>query len=58
MTYTRLLTEEEVSAAMDEWCSDDSLNCALHEYLGWTWVEYAHYVGTGELPKPDKYKDN
>lgn len=57
MKYQRLLTNEEVDQAVEEWHNNDLLTCELHEYLGWTWTEYARYVETCELPKPDKYKD-
>lgn len=55
--YFRLLTEEEVDNAIDEWHNNDKLDCALHEYLGWTWNEYAYWVETCELPQKDKYKE-
>lgn len=57
MKYPRLLTDEEVDQAVEEWHERGFLTCKLHEYLGWTWAEYAHWVETCELPKSDKYKD-
>jgi hypothetical protein len=56
INYPRLLAYEEVDSAMDEWYNDDSINCEIYEYLGWTWAEYVRYVAIGELPKADKYK--
>ncbi len=49
----RPFTDEEADWLVEEWHSDSSLGCGLHEYLGWTWEEYAKYVENGELPKTD-----
>jgi len=36
---------------IDAWHNGDGGNKALHEYLGWTEKEYAHWVETSEEPQ-------
>lgn len=50
-------TEYEVDCAIEEWHTEsyevkDSLNMhKLHEWLGWTWDEYAQWVYDGTIPE-------
>lgn len=40
--------ECEVADRIDAWHNGGSGE--LHEYLGWTWEQYAHWVQTNERP--------
>lgn len=42
-------TEAEVEAAVETWHREYGCGGPLHEYLGWTWPEYAAWVSN-----PDK----
>jgi len=44
------MTDDEIDDKIAEWHQGDSPG-TLHEYLGWTREEYAHWVKTGEVPK-------
>ena len=44
------LSEQELNDKIDAW-HDSDFEHALHEYLGWTWEQYAHWVETDEQPK-------
>lgn len=35
---------EAIDTAIDEWHEWDNSGMELHEYLGWTWEEYAAWV--------------
>ncbi len=40
-----------VEAMIDEWHKDPLLDLELHEFLGWSWQEYATWAETGETPE-------
>lgn len=44
------VTNENVDDLIEKWHGSDS-ELELHEYLGLTWLQYAHFVETNELPK-------
>lgn len=48
--------DERVEQAIALWheAPPGRYNELLHEYLGWTWEEYCHYVETTELPPERK----
>lgn len=43
-------TDDEIDAAIERWHSGHGMGQQLHEYLGWTWEEYGHWVETNEKP--------
>lgn len=45
------MTETELDDLVDYWHTHKELKMPLHEYLGWTWHEYALWVHTSEMPK-------
>lgn len=44
-----MMTDDEVMNKVEEWHRSDS-DLELHEYLGWTFEEYALWVSNGTLP--------
>lgn len=44
-----VMDHDAIELMIAEWHDSDS-GLDLHEYLGWTWEEYSHYVETRELP--------
>ncbi len=48
------LTEEELHNRIATWHEAPSDSYAaqmeLHEYLGWSWEQYKHWVETDEMP--------
>lgn len=48
------MTDEEVDDAIDAWHDGAGPGQSLHEYLGWTWEQYAHWVQTNEIPTPNR----
>lgn len=46
----------DIHDAISAWhdASDDD-GVQLHEYLGMTWEQYAHWAETGQLPKDSLY---
>jgi hypothetical protein len=47
--------EERVDDAVDRWHrAPGELDVPLHEYLGWTWDEYAEWVASSVLPPERK----
>ncbi len=42
--------EENIDDLIDDWHGSPDDGVPLHEYLGWTWEQYAHWVLTGKLP--------
>ena len=45
------MTDEEIDNLIDEWHNDQETTLSLHEYLGWTWEQYARYVESGTIPE-------
>ncbi len=43
----------EIDDAIDLWHDGGGKGLALHEFLGWTWEQYAAYVERGEIPTPE-----
>ncbi len=43
-------SKEAIAESIDAWHASDSA-LELHEWLGWAWEEYAHWVKTSEAPK-------
>jgi len=39
--------EDTINDAIDAWHNGKGYGVTLHDYLGWTWEEYAHYVENG-----------
>jgi Domain of unknown function (DUF6980) len=46
----KALTKGEVEARQEAWNAGAGGATEFHEYLGWSWEEYATWVETGELP--------
>jgi hypothetical protein len=46
--------DDELDDMIDEWHRSVNLDMSLHEYLGWTWVEYKHWVETNEQPTTEQ----
>lgn len=44
--------DSKIDDAIDRWhaAPEDECEGSLHDYLGWTWEEYAAYVESRELP--------
>jgi len=49
MLNKHVVTEENIHDLIDEWHEGDS-NQELHEFLGFTFEEYARWVETDEFP--------
>ncbi|MGE7983705.1 hypothetical protein [Solibacillus sp. NPDC093137] len=47
---TKTVTKENINDLIEEWHENDDLHQELHEFLGLTWEQYAHWVKTDELP--------
>lgn len=45
-------TEEAVDTLVGLWHDGAGLGLELHEFLGWTWREYARWVERSVLPNP------
>jgi|688.fasta_scaffold1108332_1 hypothetical protein len=45
-----MMTEKELLNKIDEWHSSNS-EVPLHDFLGWTFLEYYAYVKTGVIPE-------
>lgn len=43
------MDHDAITLMIDAWHESDS-DKELHEYLGWTWDEYRHYVENNALP--------
>jgi hypothetical protein len=49
--------EDRILDAIDEWHKADKetlpfpVHRSLHDYLGWSWEEYSHWVRFDEPPK-------
>ncbi len=43
-------THDEIDNAIDAWDASDS-ELPLHDYLGWEWREYSHFVSDGDIPQ-------
>lgn len=53
LTYTT----HELEVLVKEWhmCTDSRWsNADLHEFLGWTWHEYAYWAESGEQPLKER----
>jgi hypothetical protein len=44
------VTLDELYDKIDAWHGNEDYPGPLHEYLGWTWGEYRHWVQTGKTP--------
>lgn len=44
-----MTTSEEVEDMVDAWHRDPTTK-AIHEFLGWTWEQYARWVETNQVP--------
>jgi len=46
------MNDEEILDKIDAWHLNEpgTENLELHEYLGWTWEQYSHWVATNEIP--------
>ena len=44
-----MLTEEGLLDAVDAWHQDPH-DMSIHEFLGWTWEQYAYWVETNKQP--------
>lgn len=45
-----MYTDEEIDNLIDEWHNDPRITKPLHEFLGWTWLEYKRWVERGIKP--------
>ncbi len=48
-----MMTEEQVLNKIDEWHNSNS-EVSLHDFLGWTFLEYYAYVKTGVIPEVER----
>lgn len=44
------MTSEELNDLIDAWHDRPDTGQELHEYLGWTWEQYATWVETDTMP--------
>jgi hypothetical protein len=47
----KALSENDIEHRIDEWHTGEGGSADLHDYLGWTREEYAHWVEQSELPE-------
>lgn len=45
------LSDEEIHRRLDDWHDERTEAEELHEYLGWSWEEHAHWAQTDEPPR-------
>ena len=51
-------TQDECDDMIDAW-HEGGTGVELHEYLGWTWAEYAEWAGPRRVfPDPDREVPN
>ena len=48
----------DLDAAVEAWHSGAGDGLELHEYLGWSWVQYARWVDDGIAPDEDEDEDD
>lgn len=46
----RVLTHDDIDDLIDDWHTGADAR-ELHEFLGWTWAEYAAFVERNEIPE-------
>jgi len=44
------MSDKELYEQIESWHKGAGADQNLHEFLGWTWDEYARWVETGEQP--------
>ncbi len=48
-----ILSVEEIEDLIDLWHEGAGADLPLHEFLGMTWVEYARFAETNQVPAVD-----